>query len=238
VLLVDDQPVQLRRLGRDFARQGITVLEATGTAAALKHAATSAPDLAITDLFLTPPDDGLRLIKALRARYPDIVCVLVSAHMTVAHAVLGMQAGAADVWLKPITATQALQRLCNGPPPLPAATTASLEQIEREHIARVMIDYDGNISHAAEALGLWRQTLQRKLGRLGPCALVPDHTPDPSNPLVAATPEHDGADGADGADDADRRSRHDDASRAVAEPSTDSPAAPAARRNARDTHDR
>jgi ActR/RegA family two-component response regulator len=38
-----------------------------------------------------------------------------------------------------------------------------LDELVREHIQRVLAEYEGNISAAARALGMHRRTLQRKL---------------------------------------------------------------------------
>ncbi len=50
-------------------------------------------------------------------------------------------------------------------PPAPAA--ASLAEVERSHIERVLADMGGNITRAATALGIDRRTLQRKLKSYG-----------------------------------------------------------------------
>jgi DNA-binding NtrC family response regulator len=49
------------------------------------------------------------------------------------------------------------------PPPPVDGTRASLAEVEREHIERVLQDMEGNITRAAAALGIDRRTLQRKL---------------------------------------------------------------------------
>ena len=50
-------------------------------------------------------------------------------------------------------------------PPIP--TTASLAEVERLHIERVLASHDGNITRAASALGIDRRPLQRKLRSYG-----------------------------------------------------------------------
>lgn len=45
----------------------------------------------------------------------------------------------------------------------------SPEQIEWEHIQRVLQQQDGNISQTARLLGMHRRTLQRKLQKRRPC---------------------------------------------------------------------
>ena len=49
-----------------------------------------------------------------------------------------------------------------------AATPATLERVEWEHLQRVLADCGGNISQAAKVLGLHRRSLQRKLGKMPP----------------------------------------------------------------------
>jgi two-component system, response regulator RegA len=48
--------------------------------------------------------------------------------------------------------------------------TPSLERVEWEHINRVVADTKGNLSEAARRLGIYRQTLQRRLQRKPPKA--------------------------------------------------------------------
>jgi len=41
----------------------------------------------------------------------------------------------------------------------------SVKRLEWEHLQKVLIAHDGNISAAARALGMHRRTLQRKLDK-------------------------------------------------------------------------
>jgi two-component system response regulator RegA len=170
VLLIDDHELYLKSVARDFAREGIEVFKATNHEDALRLCKAERPDLAIVDLFLQPPEDGLELLKNLKAIDPNLFAILVSAHMSVAHAVMGVRAGADDVFLKPFAATQCLARVAGGRA-LPEAEQLTLHEIEWEHIARTLQDYDGNITHAAEALGVFRQSLQRKIRKHAPRVL-------------------------------------------------------------------
>ena len=51
--------------------------------------------------------------------------------------------------------------------PPPAGGSSSLAEVERSHIERVLQEMGGNITHAAQALGIDRRTLQRKLKAYG-----------------------------------------------------------------------
>lgn len=172
VLLVDDYELFLKQWTREFTREGIEVVIATNKQEALDRAAHERPDVAVVDLFLSPPDTGIEVIRALKEVSPSIFCVLASAHLSVAYTVLAIRAGADDVFLKPFAATQVLQRIARGEPAVPDPTTPTLDQIEWEHISRVLMDHGGNITAAAEALGVLRQSLQRKIQRFAPRALL------------------------------------------------------------------
>ena len=50
---------------------------------------------------------------------------------------------------------------------LPEAGSMTLDEIEQRMIAKCMKHYDGNISRAAEALGLSRAALYRRLEKYG-----------------------------------------------------------------------
>jgi transcriptional regulator of acetoin/glycerol metabolism len=45
--------------------------------------------------------------------------------------------------------------------------STNLAEVERDHIARVLREKNGNVTHAAAALGIDRRTLQRKLRAYG-----------------------------------------------------------------------
>ena len=57
--------------------------------------------------------------------------------------------------------------LSPGDSPLNGGSAASLESIERQTIADTLARHNGNISRAAAALGITRQTLYRKLAKYG-----------------------------------------------------------------------
>src|SRR3990167_7183961 len=171
----------LKNVARDFSRAGVEVLKATNHEDAVRLCKSERPELAIVDLFLQPPEDGLELLKNLKAIDPSLFAILVSAHMSVAHAVMGVRAGADDVFLKPFAAKQCLARVAGGPA-LAETERLTLQDIEWEHIARTLQDYDGNITQAAEALGVFRQSLQRKIRRHVPRVLAASAEPRAPKP--------------------------------------------------------
>jgi two-component system response regulator RegA len=74
-------------------------------------------------------------------------------------------------WGWPASADQvlaALQGFSTASPRPAVSDLPSLARLEWEHIQRVLHEHGGNISHTAEALGIDRRTLQRKLAKMPP----------------------------------------------------------------------
>ena len=107
--------------------------------------------------------DGLQWLRNIRRLHPDVPVVLVTAYADIQLAVQGLKDGAADFVTKPWdndelvrTLTDAIDR---------SRTVTPLDQIEQEHIQRVLDKCHGNVSRAAELLHITRQTLYSKLKR-------------------------------------------------------------------------
>lgn len=97
--------------------------------------------------------------------------MLISAAMSIAQTVAAMRNGADDCATKPISPAQLIRRIEEGESrEVEAGQVLTLDEVEWEHIARVLADCDGNVTNAARALGLHRQSLQRKLRQLRPPA--------------------------------------------------------------------
>lgn len=111
-------------------------------------------------------DSGLELIEPLTARWPDCRIVVLTGYGSIPAAVSATRRGARDYLTKPV-AFDALLAALDGediPRPVPLhAAPPSLERLEWEHIQRVLLSHDGNISAAARTLGMHRRTLQRRL---------------------------------------------------------------------------
>jgi two-component system response regulator RegA len=168
VLLVEDFPPLLKRWTRELQHAGKRVLAANNGDVAMELVRETKPDIAIVDLFLAA-ENGVNVIRKLRELDRDCYAILVSAHMSVAYAIAAMRAGADDVFFKPGSLKYVIECVEKGvalePPPEMGPT---LEQLEWEHISRVLLDCENNITHAAERLGIYRQTLQRKLRKYMP----------------------------------------------------------------------
>lgn len=159
--------MQLRAWSRDLEADSRTVFVAETPTQALEIARAEHPDVAIVDLFLGPSADALALVRQLKQLDPDLFVVVVSGDMSVAHAMASVRAGADDVLVKPFIAREVVRRIENGELVDPERTSLTLEQIEWEHISRALLESGQNITQAAERLGIYRQTLQRKLRKRG-----------------------------------------------------------------------
>lgn len=113
---------------------------------------------------------GLDYVLPLRQQLPKCRIVLLTGYASIATAVQAVKAGADDYLTKPVdfaTLTQAL----SGQASATAANEAevlSTDQLEWEHIQRVLEQHQGNISQTAKALAMHRRTLQRKLQKHRP----------------------------------------------------------------------
>ena len=101
LLVVDDEPSARSGLEKLLRQEGYSVVSAPDGPHALALADEEAPDLVITDMRM-PGMDGVELVEKLRARWPEMPVLVVTAFGEVAAAVRAMKAGAQDFLTKPI----------------------------------------------------------------------------------------------------------------------------------------
>ena len=170
VLVVDDDEILLCALAR-HARGDLEIVTAGALADAIAVAAAEAPDLAIVDLRLGV-SSGLDVVTALRAEHPLMPIVVASAFSTVRAAIdatlMAIRAGADLIVEKPIMCREIVRRLEEEWRVTSKRTQPSAGRIEQDLILSIVRRYGGNITASADALGIARQSLQRKLrkGRL------------------------------------------------------------------------
>jgi two-component system response regulator RegA len=178
LLLVEDDEALRVRLAAALKRRGFEVTAVGTVADALTHA--DAPELALVDLRL-PDGDGLSIVRHLHEVDPRTNIVVLTGYGSIATALDAVKRGATWFLTKPADADDVLAAFARGDeglrealglPPFEAAGDApppyrapSLARMEWEHIQRVLADCGGNVSHAADALGIHRRSLQRKLAR-------------------------------------------------------------------------
>jgi len=168
VLIVDDDSTFRERLCRAFRDRGFEACSAPDGAAALALAQRESPEYAVVDLRM-PGLGGIELVKALKAIDSATKIVVLTGYGSIATAVEAVRQGATHYLTKPadlddILAALARDEAAVAPPAVPGEV-ASLARVEWEHINRVLVECEGNISQAARVLGLHRRSLQRKLAK-------------------------------------------------------------------------
>lgn len=168
ILLVDDDDVFRERLARALRDRGLAVMEAGDHEHALAALGESGPTYALVDLRL-PSGSGLDIVRAIAARSPSTVTIVLTGYGSIATALEAVKLGAAHYLTKPAGADDILAsfaRVTDGADaPVEDDDVPSLDRVEWEHINRVLADSGGNISEAARRLGIHRRSLQRKLGK-------------------------------------------------------------------------
>jgi DNA-binding NtrC family response regulator len=103
ILIVDDDPVQRRLLEAAISRSGMNVVTAPGGQPALDLINGPRGDqIALMLLDLVMPDmDGLTVLAKLRATYPEMPVIVLTAKGGIDSAVEAMRAGASDFLVKP-----------------------------------------------------------------------------------------------------------------------------------------
>lgn len=174
LLLVDDDATLRERLALALRRRGYTVACAPGAEAAYDAARVEPPDGIILDLMM-PEITGIEALRELVRIAPEARIVIATGYGSIATALEAVRLGAWDYVTKPVDADQIIAVLTRDPnaaaprEEVPVeADPHSLEWMEWEHIQRVLSECDGNISKAAQILGLHRRSLQRKLQKYPP----------------------------------------------------------------------
>jgi two-component system response regulator RegA len=165
LLVVEDDDALRDRLARAFERRGFEVQTAATAAAAAAVLEDEAPEFVVVDLRM-PDGAGLDLVPRFKAADPATRIVVLTGYGSIATAVEAIRRGATNYLTKPANADEILAALTG-----PAAGSTvphrpmSLDQVEWEHINRVLLECGGNLSEAARVLGLHRRSLQRKLAK-------------------------------------------------------------------------
>lgn len=108
--------------------------------------------------------EGLFWLRAIRKQHPQTPVVLLTAYADVSLAVRGLKSGAADFITKPWDNDELVRKLKDVLDMQSEVVT--LDEVEKEHIRRTLDRCHGNLTQAAELLGITRQTLYNKMKRL------------------------------------------------------------------------
>jgi two-component system, NtrC family, response regulator AtoC len=100
VLIVDDEALTLRTLGRALGDEGFEVFLAMSGEEALKIFAEEKPDFALLDVVL-PGINGIEVLREAKVSSPATIFLMMSAYHMVDRAVEAMKLGAYDYLIKP-----------------------------------------------------------------------------------------------------------------------------------------
>jgi two-component system response regulator HydG len=101
VLVVDDDVDTAQLLRDGLRRRGLSVNSVHSAADCLARLATDVVDVVVTDIYMGDMT-GLELCDQIRARYPDVLSIVITGQSTLDNAIGAIRAGAYDFILKPI----------------------------------------------------------------------------------------------------------------------------------------
>lgn len=165
LLAVDDNPALLVALKICLADVFERVVTLSKPDTLLTALAEETPDAVLLDMNFSPGvnsgQDGLFWLRTVKKRHPGTPVVLMTAYANVQLAVKGLKAGAADFITKPWDNDELVRMLKDAIDK--SREVQTLERIEADHVRRTVEQCKGNVSRAAEMLGITRQTLYAKM---------------------------------------------------------------------------
>ncbi len=111
VLIVDDEALTVRTLGRALGDEGFEVFVAMSGEEALKIFADEKPDFALLDVVL-PGMNGIEVLRQAKVTSPATIILMMSAYHVVDRAVEAMKLGAYDYLIKPFHIADMVNTLC------------------------------------------------------------------------------------------------------------------------------
>lgn len=164
LLVVDDNPAILTALKICLGNMFERIITLSSPDTLLVTLQQEHIDVILLDMNFSPGmnsgQDGLVWLSAIHKRHPDIPVVLITAYADVKLAVRGLKNGATDFIAKPWDNDELIRVLKDSIDK--AKEVVPLHEIEKQHVKKVVDKCHGNMSKAAELLGITRQTLYRK----------------------------------------------------------------------------
>ncbi len=188
VLVAEDDAALRDALVDTLRFAGCRVTAVADGSAALAALETERPGLLLTDVQMAPTD-GHELLLKVRARWPEVPVVLITAYGTIERAVAAMRDGAAEYLVKPFDAdaliglVERIGRLAETDPGVDAPVAADPRSLETVMLARRIARTDVTVLVTGES-GTGKEVFARYLHaqstrRSGPfiainCAAIPE----------------------------------------------------------------
>ena len=155
ILVVDDQPINVRLLQRRFERDNMTVTTATNGKECLESVSENKPDIILLDVMM-PEMDGIEACKKLKnnPETSDIPVIFITARNSQEGKLQGLRLGAADYITKPIDLEETAARV---------HTQLNIQHAHRENLA---LQQRLNDVRRAAAIGSISQGVSHNLNNL------------------------------------------------------------------------
>lgn len=166
LLIIEDDAVFARALGRSFERRGYRVLLATNQNEVAVLLQQHHPGFAVVDLKLNGNASGLACVQMLHQHDTAMLIVVLTGFASIGTAVEAIKLGACQYLAKPSNTDDieaAFAHVAGSSALELAGRATSIKTLEWERIHEVLVATDFNISETARRLGMHRRTLARKL---------------------------------------------------------------------------
>ena len=167
LLLVDDDLTYCSVLKSALEKRGFSVSVAHDVKSGLSLAEQVEPEFAVIDLRIGH-ESGLELVQKLISLDDNTQIIMLTGFASIATAVEAIKLGARHYLTKPANTDEIMNALHKNSGDSSVAINEnplSVKRLEWEHLQKVLMEHDGNISAAARALNMHRRTLQRKLDK-------------------------------------------------------------------------
>lgn len=174
ILIIDDDQAIRLSIGLMLRQAGFeyeAVSTESDAMAVIRH---TEPELVILDMNLTlstTGQQGIEMLRKIKVLVPSAPVILLSAWATVHLAVEGMKYGASDFVTKPWANRDFMAKIRKALDDARKAEEAdavkTLDTTERQTIEKAIRQADGNLSVAAQLLGITRQSLYRRMEKFG-----------------------------------------------------------------------
>lgn len=175
ILIADDDNAVRTSIGLALERAGLlwqAVSNEPDTIAAVRDESVKIVILDMNLTLSTTGRQGIELLRKIRILRPEMPVILLTAWGTIPLAVEGMNHGAVDFMTKPWSNKDLIAKIRKAL--AEADRTAArnseidtLDDMERQAIIKTLRLSDGNMSVAAQKLGITRQALYRRIEKYG-----------------------------------------------------------------------